>query len=184
MDGPSRTAFGPGLRTLRATFRAVAKNPDPALTLTTTRGVARTIDDWTTMFQLCLVVLPARAEASAYLPAAARIFATLGDSDCTCAFVVTGEAEIARRILGPVEADAMVFADPDGALVGSLGLERLPALVQLRQDTTLGACAEGWDPVAWQRAVRELAQTMAWTVPEVSGPDDPPGGTDWPVAAV
>jgi hypothetical protein len=162
----------------------VAKNPDPSIELTTTRGVTRTLDDWTTMFQLCLVVLPARAEAAAYIPVAQRIFATFGDSDCNCAFVVTGEAEIARRLLGPLEAKVVVFADADQALVGSLGLERLPALVQLRQDTTLGAVAEGWSPTEWQRAVRELAKDMAWTVPEVSGPDDPPRGLDWPVAAV
>jgi len=162
----------------------VAKNPDPSLTLTTTKGVARTIDDWTTMFQLCLVVLPARAEATAFLPVARRIFATFGDSDCNCAYVVTGEAEIARRMLGAETARELVFADPDGALVASLGLERLPALVQLRQDTSLGACAEGWDPPDWQRAVRELAKSMAWTVPEVSGSGDPPRGLDWPVAPV
>ena len=161
----------------------MAKNPDPSLMLTTTKGVARTLDDWTTMFQLCLVVLPARAEATAHLPVARRIFATFGDSDCTCAFVVTGEAEIARRMLGTEATRELVFADADGALVASLGLERLPALVQIRQDTSLGACAQGWDPAAWQRAVRELARAMAWTVPEVSGPDDPPRGMDWPVAA-
>jgi hypothetical protein len=162
----------------------VAKNPDPSLTLTTTKGVVRTLDDWTTMFQLCLVVLPARAEATAYLPAARRIFATFGDSDCNCAFVIAGEAEIARRMLGSETTRELVFADPDGALVASLGLERLPALVQIRQDTSLGASAEGWDPAVWQRTVRAIAKAMAWTVPEVSGPDDPPRGMDWPVAAV
>jgi hypothetical protein len=162
----------------------VPKNPDPAIALTTTRGVTRTLDDWTTMFQLCLVVLPARAEATAFVPVAERIFATFGDSDCNCAFLVTGEAEIARRMLGPLEEQVLTFADPELALVGSLGLERLPALVQLRQDTTVGACAEGWNPTEWQRAVRSLAKDMAWTVPEVSGADDPPRGLDWPVAPV
>jgi len=135
------------------------------------------------MFQLCLVVLPARPEAMAYLPVARRIFATFGDSDCNCAFVVAGEPEVARRMLGAVEHEELVFADPDGALVGSLGLERLPALVHLRQDTTVGASAEGWNPTEWQRAVRELAKLMAWTVPEIAGQGDPPRGTDWPVAA-
>jgi hypothetical protein len=162
----------------------VAKNPDPSIPLTTTRGVTRTLDDWTTMFQLGLVVLPARTEASAYLPVARRIFATFGDSDCNCAFLVTGAAAIARRMLGPLEARELVFVDPDLALVGSLGLERLPALVQLRQDCSVGATAEGSDLTQWQRAVRDLAKDMAWTVPEVSGPDDPPRGLDWPVAPV
>ncbi|MEX2255167.1 MAG: hypothetical protein WEC34_06990 [Acidimicrobiia bacterium] len=162
----------------------MAKNPDPSLTLTTSRGVARTVDDWTTMFQLCLVVLPARSEASAFIPVAQRIFATFGDSDATCAYLVTGEAEVARRILGKVEAEEMTFVDPDGALVASLGIQRLPALVQIRQDTSVGATAEGWNARDWQRAVREIAKAMAWTVPEVSGAGDPPRGLDWPVATV
>ncbi len=161
----------------------MAKNPDPTLTLATTKGVERTLDDWTTMFQLCLVVLPGRAEASSYLPIARRIFATFGDSDATCAYLVEGSAEVARRILGEDEAREVTFADPDGAVVKSLGLERLPAFVQLRQDTSVGAVAEGWDPKLWQQAVRELAKAMAWTVPEVSGKGDPPRGADWPVAA-
>lgn len=158
------------------------KNPDPTLTLASTRGVERTIDDWTTMFQLALVVLPGRAEASAFIPVARRIFATFGDSDCTCAYLVVGSAEVARRLLGEEERRWMTFADPDGAVVASLGLERLPAFVHLRQDTSIGTCVEGWDPTEWQRAVRELAKAMAWTVPEVSGRDDPPRGLEWPVA--
>jgi hypothetical protein len=170
---------------MRAALRscAVAKNPDPALSLTTSRDVTRTLDDWSTMFQLCLVVLPARTEATAYVPAALRIFATFNDSDCNCAFVITGPAELARRILGDVGDRELTFVDPDGALVASLGLERLPALVHLRQDTSVGATAEGWDPSEWQKAVREIAKIMAWTVPEVAGNGDPPRGTDWPVAA-
>jgi hypothetical protein len=168
---------------VRATFAAVATNPDPSLALASSAGVERTIDDWSTMFQLCLVVLPGRAEASAYIPVARRIFATFGDSDLTCAYVVTGAAEVARRILGDQEARELTFVDPDHALVASLGLERLPALVYLRQDTSVGAAAEGWTPTEWQRAVREMAKAMAWTFPEIAGAGGPPRGTDWPVAA-
>ena len=159
------------------------KNPDPTLSLTSSTGVERTLDDWSTMFQLCLVVLPGRSEASAYLPIARRIFATFGDSDCTCAYLVVGSAEVARRVLGEQESRELTFVDPDGALVSSLGLERLPAFVYLRQDTSIGTVAEGWDPADWQRAVRDMAKAMAWTVPEVAGTGDPPRGADWPVAA-
>ena len=35
----------------------MAKNPDPNLKLTSTKGVTRTLDDWSTMFHLCLVIL-------------------------------------------------------------------------------------------------------------------------------
>jgi hypothetical protein len=158
----------------------VAKNPDPSLSLSTTAGVTRTVDDWSTMFQLCLVVLPARTEASAYVPIARRIFATFGDSDCTCAFLVPASADVARRILGDLEQRWLTFVDPDGALVSSLGLERLPAFVFLRQDTSVAAAAEGWDAPEWQRAVRDMAKVMKWTVPEVAGSGDPPRGADWP----
>ena len=77
-----------GSRMVRATFTpftkesvSVAKNPDPALKLTTSKGVTRTLDDWSTVFHLCLVILPARSEASVYVPVGERIFATIGDAD-------------------------------------------------------------------------------------------------------
>lgn len=184
---PARSIRGPtGSRSpgRRATFPGVAKSPDPTLMLATSRGVTRTLDDWSTMFQLCLVMLPARREARAWLPVARRIFATLGDTDCTCALVVTGSAEITRRILGPTEASVLTFVDPDHELIASLGVERLPAFVHLRQDTTLASCAEGWTPGEWQQVAREVARAMAWTVPEVRGSGDPPRTRGWPVAAV
>ena len=160
----------------------MAKNPDPALKLTTSKGITRTLDDWATMFHLCFVVLPARTEASVFVPIGERIFATFGDADCHTAYVVTGPPSVAERLLGDSASAEMVFVDPDLELVGSLGLERLPAFVHLRQDTSLGASAEGWDPKEWQRAAREVAKAMGWTVPEVSGKGDPPKFEGWPVA--
>ena len=64
----------------------------------------------------------------------------------------------------------MVFVDPDRTLITSLGLEQLPALVHIRQDTSLGAVAEGWDPDAWQKVAREISAAMAWSVPDVAPP--------------
>jgi hypothetical protein len=151
------------------------------LELTTSRGVTRTLDDWSTMFQLCCVVLPGRHEAAAWIPVARKIFATFGDSDCTCAYVVTGPAEVARRLLGPAEREEMTFVDPDHALVTSLGLERLPAFVHLRQDTTVVAAAEGWDPRDWQRVAKEVAKAMQWTTPELTGRGLPPTTEGWPL---
>ena len=152
------------------------------LELTTSEGVTRTLDDWSTMFQLCFVVLPARPEAAAWIPVAQRIFATFGDSDCRCAFVVTGSADVTRRVLGQAERDDVTFIDPDQALVTSLGLERLPAFVHLRQDTTVAAAAEGWNPAEWQVVAREIAKAMAWTYPELTGPNIPPRTEGWPLA--
>jgi hypothetical protein len=158
------------MRGVALPFPAVAKNPDPSLELATSKGVTRTLDDWTTMFHLCLVILPDRPEAEAWIPVARRIFGVLGDSDCRTAYVVTGAPTIAARILGDEADQAMVFVDPDRALVGALGLEHLPAFVHLRQDTTVGAAAEGWDPAAWQDVAREVSAAMAWSVPEIAAP--------------
>lgn len=159
----------------------MAKDPDPTLKLTSAKGITRTLDDWSTIFHLSLVILPARAESSAWVPVARRIFRTFGDADCHSAYCVTGTEEVARRILGDVEREAIVFVDPDKAFVQSLGLERLPAFVHLRQDTTLVAATEGWDPREWQRVAREVGKALAWTVPEVAGPGDPPPTPGWPV---
>jgi hypothetical protein len=159
----------------------MANNPDPTLKLATSKGVTRTLDDWSTMFHLCLVILPPRPEAAVFLPIADRIFAVFGDADCRTAFCVMGNEFIARGVLGEHEDRYMTFVDPDGALVKSLGLERLPALVHLRQDTTLVAAAEGWDPDEWQSVVKEIAKAMAWTYPEIAHPGDPAPTPGWPV---
>ncbi len=159
----------------------MATNPDPTQKLTTSKGVTRTLDDWSTMFHLCLVILPPRPEAAVFLPVADRIFAVFGDADCHTAFCVMGNEFIARGVLGAHEDRYLTFVDPDGAFVKSLGLERLPALVHLRQDTTVVAAAEGWDPDEWQAVVKEIAKSMAWSFPEVSRPGDPAPNPGWPV---
>jgi hypothetical protein len=159
----------------------VATNPDPTLELVTTKGVSRTLDDWSTMFQMCLVILPDRPEAAQWIPIARRIFDVLGDSDCRTAYVITGTAQIAQRILGEEEARQATFVDPDRMLVKSLGLEHLPAFVFLQQDTTVGAAADGWDPVAWQEVAKTVAKAMAWSTPEVApqGEAIPTPGGGW-----
>jgi hypothetical protein len=151
----------------------VAKNPNPTLALSTSAGVTRTVDDWTTMFHLALVILPDRPEAAKWIPVARRIFGVLGDSDCRTAYMVTSTAAIAERILGDEADRAMVFVDPDRAFVTSLGLEHLPAFVHIRQDTSVGAVAEGWNPDEWQKVAREIAKAMAWSVPDVAPPWEP-----------
>jgi len=159
----------------------VAKNPDPNLKLTSTKGVTRTLDDWSTMFHLCLVILPPRPEAAVFIPIAKRIFQVLGDADCRTAFCVVGNEFIARGVLGDAEENYLSFVDPDGEFVASLGLAHLPAFVHLRQNTTLVASAEGWDPRAWQNVAKEVAKAMAWSVPTVAAAGDPPPTPGWPV---
>ena len=159
----------------------MAKNPDPNLKLASTKGVTRTLDDWSTMFHLCLVILPPRPEASAFIPIAERIFKVLGDADCRTALCVVGNEFIARGVLGDAENKYLSFVDTGGDLTTSLGLTHLPAFVHLRQNTTLVAAAEGWDPAAWQAVAKEVGKSMAWSVPTVAGASDPPPTPGWPV---
>ena len=93
----------------------MAKNPDPALKLTTSKGVTRTLDDWSTMFHLCLVILPPRPEASVYIPIAERIFQVFGDADCRTALCVVGNEFIAKGVLGEAENKYLCFADTDAS---------------------------------------------------------------------
>lgn len=159
----------------------MAKNPDPNIKLTSTKGVTRTLDDWSTMFHLCLVILPPRPEAAMFIPIARRIFNVLGDADCRTALCVAGNEFIARGVLGDAEDEYLSFIDPGGEFVTSLGLTHLPAFVHLRQNTTVVAAAEGWDPKTWQAVAKEVAKSMAWSVPTVAGAGDPPPTPGWPV---
>ena len=63
-------------------FLAVAQNPDPQLPSRASPGVTRTLDDWATVFNLALVVLPDRPEARAFLPVIERIFARSATATC------------------------------------------------------------------------------------------------------
>ena len=157
------------------------KNPDPNLKLTSTKGVTRTLDDWSTMFHLCLVILPPRPEAAVFIPIAKRIFQVLGDADCRTAFCVVGNEFIARGVLGDAEQNYLSFIDPDGEFVASLGLTHLPAFVHLRQDTTLLDAAEGWDPHEWQRLAKAIGKELKWSHPEVAGHGAPAPTPGWPV---
>ena len=156
----------------------MAKNPDPTLELSNLAGTTRTLDDWLTMFHLCLVVLPDRPEAAAWRPVISNIFKVLGDADCRVAVCVTGNESVTRRILGDDADRYLVFVDPDHTFVRSLGLEHLPAFVHLRQDTSLVGAAEGWDVIAWQQIATGISKAMKWSVPQLSkagGPTPTPG---------
>jgi hypothetical protein len=158
-----------------------AKNPDPTLELTNLEGTTRTLDDWLTMFHLCLVVLPDRPEAAQWRPVISNIFKVLGDADCRAAVCVTGNASVARRILGDDADRYLVFLDPDRTFVRSLGLEHLPAFVHLRQDTALVSAAEGWSAAEWQKVAAGIAKAMQWSVPQLSSAGGPPPTPGWAV---
>jgi hypothetical protein len=161
----------------------VAKNPDPLLPLTSYQGKTRTLDDWATVFNLAIIVLPDRPEGAGFLGIADRIFATFGDSDVRTILYVPAAPAITKRILGTDVDKFLVWCDPDRAFVDSLGLERLPAFVYLRQDTTLVGAAQGWSPSEWQKLADEIARHEHWTSPIVSGRGDPLPTPGWPIAS-
>lgn len=160
----------------------MAKNPDPLLAITSYQGKTRTLDDWATVFNLAIVVLPDRPEGASFLGIVDRIFDTFGDSDVRTIICVPATAPIAKRILGDHLDKTLVWCDPERAFVNSLGLERLPAFVHLRQDTTLVSCAQGWSPTEWQKVADELARHEHWTSPIISGSTDPSPTPGWPVS--
>ena len=161
----------------------MAGNPNPQLPVTSYKGVTRTVDDWATVFELAIIVLPDRPEGSEFVPVIDRIFATFGDSDVRTIVCVPTTAAIARRIIGDAIDRWLVWLDSDRAFVQSLGLERLPAFVHLRQDTTLVAAAQGWSPTDWQRVADEIARQQHWTSPIVTGRGDPAPTPGWPLAS-
>jgi hypothetical protein len=152
------------------------------MSITSYTGVTRTLDDWATVFNLALIVLPDRPEGATFIPVIERIFATFGESDVRTIICVPATAAITKRILGPLVDQYLVWCDPDRALVSGLGLERLPAFVHLRQDTTLVTAAQGWSPTEWQKVADEIAKHEHWSSPIVTGPGDPTPTPGWPVA--
>ena len=161
----------------------MAQNPNPSLALTTLTGVTRTLDDWATIFNLSIVMLPARAEASAFVPVIKRLYATLGDSDVRTAVWIPSTAAITRRILGDIADQFLTFCDPDSLLANALQLERLPAFVHLRQDTTLAGIAQGWSPSEWQGVADEIAKHVHWIAPVVRGTGNPAPSPGWAISA-
>lgn len=160
----------------------VAKNPDPTIQVAGLSGTTRSLDDWMTMFHLCLVVLPDDPVAARFLPVADNIFRVLGDSDARTAVLWPSTASLARRVLGDFADENLVFVDPQKELIRSLGIETLPALVHLRQDTTLAGATEGWDATEWQTVADGVADAMAWSRPEVDAGRVPAGTVAFPVA--
>lgn len=142
-------------------------------------GDTRPIQEWTTTFQLGLVVLDPYTHESAWiLETAGRILRHYYESDCRTAFLVTADAEDARRFLGPWTAETMVFVDPDRVAVRGMGLEALPAFVHVDQSNTVVSKAEGWDPSEWRAVAAELSRILSWarpTIPDVGDPAPFPG---------
>lgn len=137
-------------------------------------GESHSLREWLTTFHLVTVVLdPYTAESAWLLPTIGRILRVYDDADCRVAITVTCDDLGARQFLGPYAKEFLTFADPDRAVVKAFGLERLPALVHVRQDLSIAGAAEGWDPDAWRTVTDALSRAMSWTRPVLPGPRDP-----------
>lgn len=142
--------------------------------LTAVGGRSASLAEWTTTFQLLTVVLDPYTHESAWLlPTATRVLANFRGADVRAAWTVTADERDAKRFLGPWADEFLTFADPDRKLVGALGLERLPALVYIRQDLAVVGQVEGWDPEEWEQLCRLVGKVNSWSHPSLPGPKDP-----------
>ena len=137
-------------------------------------GEARSLEEWRTAFQLLTVVLDPYAHESAWIVQTARRFlANFQGADCRVAWTVTADERDAKRFLGPLADEFLTFTDPDRSLVQGLGLERLPALVYIRQDLVVVGQAEGWNPPEWEHVGALVGKVNSWSHPQLPASGDP-----------
>ena len=137
-------------------------------------SAAHPLRAWLTTFHLVTAVLdPYTSESAWLLPTVGRIFRVYDDADCRVAIIATCSAGEAKQFLGPYAREFLTFADPERATVKAFGLERLPALVHVRQDLSIANAAEGWEPEAWRAVTDNLSVAMGWTRPVIPAATDP-----------
>jgi hypothetical protein len=152
----------------------VATNPPADLVLTPISGRARTVREWLTTFHLLFVAVdPTGLRSKWIVPTAARVLSEYEQADCRVAWLVTGDAGDARRLLGRWATEIMTFTDPELVAVKAFGITTLPAIVHLNMDLTVVNAVEGWDPPAWKTLTTELSRHMSWSRPHIPAPGDP-----------
>src|SRR5947209_8067170 len=133
---PAAEAWAVGVRLPSA---AVATNPPPDLFLAPIGGEPHTVQEWQTMFHMLIVAVDPFSVPSAWIvDTAARIMADYEQSDCRVAWLVGGDELDATEFLGRWREGIMTFTDPDLTAINALGLEKLPAIVHLAMDGTVG----------------------------------------------
>ena len=153
---------------------AVATNPALTTELDPLQGDPRPLDEWLTTFPLALTVIdPFTHESSWILDSARRVMAEYQGSACRMAWLCCGTDDQAQQFLGPLGEETLTFTDPDRAMVKALGLETLPAFVLIRQDGSVAAAAEGWDPETWRDVAQALADLTQWSRPQIPAAGDP-----------
>ncbi len=163
----------------------MAANPPPDLVLTPITGRARTVREWLTTFHLLFVAVdPGSVRSRWIVPTAARVLSEYEQADCRVAWMVTGDAGDARRLLGRWASEIMTFVDPELNAVRAFGLQTLPAIVHLGMDLDVVNAVEGWDPEGWRILTNELSRRMSWSRPHIPVPGDPGPVTGDPLPRV
>jgi hypothetical protein len=161
----------------------VALDPSGDLKLAPLEGPPQTVREWLTNFHLLLVAVdPYTSESAWVLDTARRIMAVFSEADCRMAWLVAGDPDGARTFLGPLSRQFLTFADPDRTAIRAMQLGRLPALVWLKTDLTIGGVAEGWEPAEWKAICDNLAEVMSWKPPQIPERSDPAAFAGTPAA--
>lgn len=152
----------------------MASNPSLDVVLTSLDGESRPLEEWLTMFNLgCVVLDPYTNESSWILKTASRILAGFRGADVRVNFVVTCDADDAKKFLGPLADQFLVFCDPNRTFVKSLGLAELPAFVFVSMDGNVAASAEGWDGAQWRAVSDRIATATVWAKQSIPAAADP-----------
>ena len=151
------------LRQRCAIFGPVPNDPSSDIILATDSGDEQTLSQWLTTFNMLAVVVdPYTYQSGWILPTADRLFAHYEEADIRCAFIVASDGDGARQYLGKFAPRSLVLVDPNSTFIGSLGLDRLPALVHIGQNATVLGSAEGWDPAEWSKVILGVESAMDW----------------------
>lgn len=156
------------------TLAAVVTQVAADTKLTAVGGRSATLAEWTTTFQLLTVVLDPYTEQSAWLlETAGRVLANFRGADVRASWTITADEADAKRFLGPWMDEFLTFADPDRELVKALDLQKLPALVYIRQDLAVVGQVEGWDPTEWEQLAKLVGKVNSWSYPKLPAAGDP-----------
>lgn len=137
-------------------------------------GDARPFSDWLTTFPMLVGVIDPYTHESAWLlDTIKRVFHHYRGAGVRNVWLATAPADGVKSFLGPYADDYLTFADPDRVAAKALGLKTLPALALVKQDGSIAATAEGWDPEAWHNVSIALEELTDWTPISVPGPKDP-----------
>lgn len=129
--------------------------------------------DWLTSFPFLLVAIDPYTHESAWiLETAGRYLDNYSQADVRVGWLATTDEEGCRRFLGPWSQSYLTFPDPDRAIVKTLGVERLPAIIFIRNDGVTEV-VDGWDPTGWRRMAEGVSGLLSWSRPVVPQPGDP-----------